>query len=165
MREFSAYGLAWATLWWLLSRGHADSWLVGVPTVLAAAGLSVWMAPPWSWRWNFVGMVRFAGYFVRASLAGGCDVAYRAIHPRLPIHPRMMVYHSRLPIGTAQVFFANAISLSPGTVSARLRHGKLTIHVLDARQPVRAKLAELEQAVGELFGVELPRERTGEETS
>ena len=165
VREFFAYGVVWSMLWWLLSKGRAESWLVGGPTVLAAAGVSVWLAPPWGWRWSVVGMVRFAWYFARASLAGGMDVAWRAVHPRLPIDPQMMEYQSRLPPGTAQVFFANAISLCPGTVSARLRNGKLTIHVLDAQQPIRASLGELEQVVGALFGVELANERSVEETS
>jgi multicomponent Na+:H+ antiporter subunit E len=110
-------------------------------------------------------MARFTWYFGRASLAGGVDVAWRAVHPRLPIDPQMMEYQSRLPPGTAQVFFANAISLCPGTVSACLRDGRLTIHVLDAQQPIRARLGELEQVVGALFGIELPDERLVEETS
>ena len=69
----------------------------------------------------------------------------------------MIRYTSRLPAGTPRVFFANVISLCPGTVSAQMRNDRLRIHVLDARQPVDRRLAELEQVVATLFGVgELP---------
>jgi multicomponent Na+:H+ antiporter subunit E len=158
VRRFVAYGAVWALFWWLLSKGQADSWLVGGPTVLAAAGISVWLAPSRRWHWTFGGLACFAWHFGCASLAGGVDVAWRAIHPRLPIDPRMMEYESRLPAGTARVFFANAISLCPGTVSAQVRGATLRIHVLDVQQPVHARLADLERAVGALFGVALPRE-------
>jgi multicomponent Na+:H+ antiporter subunit E len=105
--------------------------------------------------------MRFGWHFGRASLAGGIDVAWRALHPRLPIDPQMIQYRLRLPPGTAQVFFANAVSLCPGTVSATMREGVLGIHVLDARQPARARLAELEQTVTDLFDVPLQHRDTG----
>ena len=87
-------------------------------------------------------------------------MAWRVIDPRLPIHPRIIEYESRLPAGTARVFFANAISLCPGTVSASLRGSLLKIHVLDGQQPIHARLADLERAVGVIFGVELSRENS-----
>jgi len=158
LRRFVAYGFLWSLLWWLLSKGQAASWLVGGPTVLAAAGLSVSLAPHRGWRWNVGGLARFGWHFGRASLAGGVDVAWRAIHPRLPIDPQMIQYESRLPEGTARTFFANVISLCPGTVSASLRGRVLTIHVLDAQQPIHTRLGELERAVGALFGAALSRE-------
>jgi multicomponent Na+:H+ antiporter subunit E len=157
-RWFVAYAATWSLLWWLISEGDAASWLVGFPTVLAAAGVSVWLAPMSAWRWKLRGVVPFVWHFGRASLEGGVDVAWRAFHPRLPIDPGMLEYRTRLPAGTARTLFANVISLCPGTVSADLREDLLTIHVLDCRQPVPRKLRELELAVGRLFGVRLPDE-------
>jgi multicomponent Na+:H+ antiporter subunit E len=154
-RRIVAYGCLWSLLWWLLSGGAAESWLVGGPTVLAAAAMSAWLAPVAPWRWTVGGLARFSWHFGLASLLGGVDVAWRAIHPRLPIDPRMLNYRSRLPAGTARIFFANVVSLCPGTVSAHVRDDVLRIHVLDARQPVRARLDDLERAVAALFGVQL----------
>jgi multicomponent Na+:H+ antiporter subunit E len=153
--RFAAHFAALALVWWLLSGGRADSWIVGAPTVVAAAALSVWLAPRHGWRWTAGGMLRFAGYFVRASLLGGVDVAWRSLHPRLPIDPQLMFYRTRLPAGTARVFFVNAISLCPGTVSADLRGETLSVHVLDGRQPTRQQLGALERSVGALFGIDL----------
>ncbi len=148
------YSLAWAVLWWLISEGDPASWLVGLPTVLAAAAISTWLAPPSAWRWTLRGIPRFVWYFGRSSIEGGFDVAWRAVHPGLPIEPGIIEYRLRLPRGTARVFFANAISLCPGTVSMRMRDDRLLIHVLDMGQPVHQRLGELERVVSVLFGVE-----------
>lgn len=161
VRQFVAYVAIWSVLWWLLSAGRVDSWLVGAPTVAAAATASAWLAPSHTWRWSVQGLARFTVHFVRAALAGGLDVAYRALHPHLPIDPQLVKYITRLPPGTARVFFANVISLCPGTVSASLRDRVLIIHVLDGRQPNRVRLAALEEAVARLFAVELSSGRTG----
>ena len=155
VRWFAAYAAIWSLLWWLISEGDPASWLVGFPTVLAAAGVSLWLAPVSAWQWKIRGVIPFAWYFGRASLEGGVDVAWRALHPRLPIAPGMIEYRTRLPQGTARVFFANALSLCPGTVSALMRDDRLTIHVLDLRQPVIARLGDLEQTVAVLFGAVL----------
>lgn len=148
------YCLAWAAFWWLINEGDAASWVVGLPTVLAAAAISTWLAPPLGWWWNLRGLPHFVWYFGRSSLEGGFDVAWRAFHPRLPIDPGIIEYRMRLPEGTGRVFFANAISLCPGTVSMRMREDRLLIHVLDMRQPVHQRLGELERMVSVLFGVE-----------
>lgn len=150
------YVAAYAVLWWLLSGGQVDSWVVGAPSVLAATGLSMWLAPRRGWRWTAGGLLRFVVYFGRASLGGGLDVAWRSLHPRLPIDPQLISYSVRLPAGTARVFFVNVISLCPGTLSADLRGENLRVHVLDGRQPTGRQLADLERVVGALFGCELP---------
>jgi multicomponent Na+:H+ antiporter subunit E len=150
----------WSLLWWLISEGDAASWLVGFPTVLAAAGVSCGWLPHRRGDGGSAESYRFAWYFGRASLEGGFDVAWRALHPRLPIDPGLIEYRTRLPEGTARVFFANAISLCPGTVSASMRGDRLTIHVLDLRHEVIARLGDLEQKVAVLFGaVLLPEDK------
>lgn len=164
--RYLGYTVVWSLFWWLLNEGDTLSWLVGLPTVLAAAGVSVWLAPASAWPWRIRGLLRFLWHFGTASLVGGIDVAWRAVHFRLPIDPEMLEYETRLPEGTPRVFFANVISLCPGTVSAHLCGNQLRIHVLDIQQPVRAQLDVLERAVGALFGAPIPRnEPSGGEVS
>jgi multicomponent Na+:H+ antiporter subunit E len=91
-------------------------------------------------------------------MAGSVDVAWRALHPRLPISPSLEEYALHLPSeGPARVFFANIVSLLPGTLSTELRNGSMMIHVLST-EPVDAvtELRRLERKVGALFGLELP---------
>jgi multicomponent Na+:H+ antiporter subunit E len=101
-------------------------------------------------------MARFLPFFLWQSLRGGIDVARRALHPRLPLAPLLLDYPLRLPDGPACTFLANTVSLLPGTLSADLENGCLTVHVLDGSQPdVSAELQSLEALIADLFGVEL----------
>lgn len=109
--------------------------------------------------------LRFVPFFAYCSLKGGVDVAGRAFSPRLPLTPAMLDYSLRLPKGTARVFFANIVSLLPGTLSTDIRGDTLMVHVLDNTSPVFEQLQRLEVAVARLFGCLIGSENTeGTET-
>jgi len=129
-----------ALMWWILTDGVMNSWLVGVPMVLFATLVSMALLPPLSW--SLTGIVRFAPYFLWRSLYGGTDVARRALHPRLPISPGMYDHRWRLPPGLPRVFMANTVSLLPGTLSAELDEQCLRVHVLDQTGAFAAVWAE-----------------------
>jgi multicomponent Na+:H+ antiporter subunit E len=92
-------------------------------------------------------------FFLRSSMAGGLDVARRVLDPRLPVSPGFVVYRTKLPHGPGRVLFVNVISLLPGTVSAGLEGERLTVHALDAESAVDTALRDLEERVGQLFGI------------
>ena len=152
-----------AALWWLATQGAPASWIVGIPAVLAATWVSVALFPKRPWRWRVRGAVWFLGYFVWQSLMGGFDVAWRALHPRLPLNPGFYPYRLRLSGGPAQTFLVNTVSLLPGTLSATVQEDQLTLHVLDTNQPVANQVQRLEELVAFLFNVRLlsnPSHRT-----
>ncbi|GAA5507987.1 hypothetical protein Rcae01_03445 [Novipirellula caenicola] len=144
-----------AGLWALLTETRRDAWIVGVPVVLAASLVEARLASRDRWRWSVIGLLRFAPHFVRSSIGGGIDVAWRSMHPQLPIDPQMIAYPLRLPAGTARTFFMNVVNLLPGTVSADVRKNVLTVHAMDINQPIQRELATLEDAVAKLFAVHL----------
>lgn len=45
--------------------------------------------------------------------------------------PVMVTFESRLKTRTARVFLANAITLTPGTISVKVKGNKLTVHCYD----------------------------------
>ncbi len=153
MIRFSTNLAACAYLWVLLTEARMDSWIVGGPAVVAAAFVAVRSASGRRWRWSVVGFFRFAPHFVCSSFLGGLDVAWRSLHPRLPIDPRLIAYHLRLPEGTERVFFMNVVNLLPGTLSADICDDVLTVHVIDGQQPIHEQLTKLEQAVAGLFAI------------
>jgi multicomponent Na+:H+ antiporter subunit E len=124
-----------------------------VPVLVASTYVSFLLRSPHAWRWNVVGLARFLPVFVWFSLRGGLDVAQRALHPHCPLAPELLVYPLRLPVGPAQVFFANTVSLLPGTLSAELEDSRLTVHILDANLPILDTLGYLESLVSDLFGL------------
>lgn len=152
-RRFVGHALAFAALWWVLADGQSASWLVGAPAALAAAA---WSARQRSRATlSAAGAARFLAYFVVSSVRGGVDVARRVLLPALPIDPALLDYRLRLPDGAPRVFLAEVVSLLPGTLSAELEGGRLTLHVLDRRLPVAQDLAQLERRVAALFDLEL----------
>ncbi|ETW97993.1 MAG: hypothetical protein ETSY1_20595 [Candidatus Entotheonella factor] len=161
-RYYSRRGLpraGWfALLWWIVTKGEPGSWVVGLPAVVTATWLSVTLLPEQAWRWRILGAVRLLGYFLWQSIIGGLDVAWRALHPRLPMSPGLYTYPLRLAPGPAQTLLANIVSLLPGTLSAALQENQLTLHVVDTSQPILAQTQRLEAMVASLFDMSLSSE-------
>lgn len=149
-------GLLFALVWWIVVEGDLTSLWIGVPAVLVATTVSIALRSPVTWIWYE--LFRFVPFFLIHSLIGGADVAWRAIHPRIPIAPHLVEYPIRLPLGLPRVFMANAVSLLPGTLSADLGSSCLVVHVLNGRKDVMSELGKLEQRVAALFGAVLPAE-------
>jgi len=76
--RFCFRAVLFALLWWMLTEGAADSWLVGAPVVVLAALASGVLLPGTSW--SLPGLLRFIPFFLWHSLRGGVDVAGRALH-------------------------------------------------------------------------------------
>lgn len=145
--------------WWVLAQGDTGSWVIGVPAVLLATMVSLRFSADSSWGWRLDGFLRFLPLFASSSLKGGVDVASRAFRPALPLTPTMVDYSLQLREGTARVFFANIVSLLPGTLSADIRGDTLIVHVLDGNLPTFEQLRRLELAVARLFGCPVGSER------
>lgn len=142
-----------SAVWWVLSGGAAESWLIGVPAVLGAAWLSTSMLPPL--RWSLDGALRFWAFFLVESWRGGVDVARRVFYWRLPLDPGIVEHRSRLSLPAARVSVANTTSLLPGTLAADLDERNLYVHALDAGKEIRESLERSERRVADLFSLEL----------
>lgn len=152
-------GLLFALVWWILVGGEVTSWWIGVPAVLLAATASVVLVSPTNLVW--FELVRFVPYFLSRSLLGGVDVAWRALHPGMPIDPHLIEYPIQLSPRLPLVFLANIVSLLPGTLSVELHSNLLKVHVLSSGKDVLSELETLEELVAALFGLSLPV-RSGE---
>lgn len=139
-------------IWWILVDGDKGSWLIGAPAVALAVAVGVLAGHRAPTHWQLSGWLRFLPFFVGKSLLGAFDVARRVYHHRIDLAPAFYDYPIRLTTEPAQVFFANAVSLLPGTLSAELRDDQLVVHALDSTQPVKRDLAILEERVAQLFG-------------
>jgi len=58
------------------------------------------------------------------------DVAWRILHPGLPISPTLFVVTSTQKSDVGRVTYANSITLTPGTVTVDLEGDKFTVHAL-----------------------------------
>ncbi|MHB1135978.1 MAG: Na+/H+ antiporter subunit E [Coriobacteriia bacterium] len=144
--------------WWILTGGDLSSLSFGVPVAIVASLISLPLAPPHHMRLRLAGVLPYAVYFITKSVAGGVDVARRALTPSMPIDPALVEYHISLTGSAPRVVFANTISLLPGTLTARFVDDTLQVHALDATTSVHAALRELEIRVGALYGQSIPRD-------
>lgn len=144
-----------ALLWLALNGADGKSWIVGAPVVVLAAAVNYPFLPRGAWRWRMRAILPMLWFFVKESYLGAYDVARRAFTPSLPIAPGFVEYQCRLSTTSARLFFADLITLLPGTLSARANDSHIVVHALDVTSDVQASLAALEERVAALFGAHL----------
>jgi multicomponent Na+:H+ antiporter subunit E len=59
----------------------------------------------------------YSGAFVRDLIVANVEVAYRVLHPQLPIEPAVVVLPLRVRTDLAITIIANSITLTPGTLT------------------------------------------------
>ena len=137
--------------WWVLTKGAADSWPVGIPAVLAAIYIDLHLFRPENTRWSVGGLTAFVLFFLKSSVYSGMDVVRRTYDPRLPLDPAMVKYPLRLTSSAARNLFICTVSLLPGTLSTAVEGHKLVIHALDVGRPVEHELDMIENRVAAVF--------------
>ena len=140
-------------LWLALAGADPADLPAVVVAVVAATWASLRLLPPSPRRLAPGGAAWFALHFLRQSVVGGMDVAWRAFDPRLPLRPGFVVYPVQLPSGPARYAFSALMSLVPGTTPAGLdESGGLVVHCLDIDQPVVEQLAAEETKFTRAWG-------------
>ncbi len=98
---------------------------------------------------------RYLAFFLPTVILGNLDVAYRALHPRLPVHPGILAVdiHGMSEVEVAMM--ANTITLTPGTLTmdVDMERGLLFVHTINAKEleEVRHDLVEIGRHVGRVF--------------
>ena len=143
-------------LWLVLAGVDPADLPAAAVAVGAATWVSLWLLPPASRSLRLASLARLTGRFLRQSVVGGVDVAWRAFHPSLPLRPGLVVYPVRLEPGPERNTFATLAGLVPGsTPVGPAEGGGLLIHCLDVDQPVVSALATEEALVARALGVAL----------
>lgn len=92
----------------------------------------------------FAYLVVLAFEIVRANF----DVAYRVLHPAMPIRPGVVVIKTRLTSDIAKMILANSITLTPGTFTLDVAGDRLLIHWINVRTD---DIDEASRLIGEKF--------------
>jgi multicomponent Na+:H+ antiporter subunit E len=82
------------------------------------------LAQPSRYVWFLFYLPVFFYYVVRANL----DVAYRVLHPDMPIRPGIVKVRTTLKSEMGRTFLANSITLTPGTLTVDIVGDHLYIH-------------------------------------
>ena len=144
-------------LFWLMLSGHYTPLLLAFGAV--SVGLVVWLAQRMDvvdhesvpvhltrqaatfWPWLLVEIVK-----------SNIDVVRRVLDPRLPIERSII----RVPTGDMsplrETIYANAITLTPGTVSLDVGDGEVVVHALSRKAADAVKEGEMARRVERMEG-------------
>jgi len=61
------------------------------------------------------------------------DIAYRVIHPKMPINPGIVVIKTSLKSDLAKMILANSITLTPGTLTVDVIEEELLVHWINVK--------------------------------
>ncbi len=59
------------------------------------------------------------------------DVAYRVLHPKMPIDPLLIEFHVPYKGDMTKTWLANSITLTPGTITILVEGQRFIVHALD----------------------------------
>lgn len=135
-------------LWLVLTGADTGGLILGAVTAAGAAWISLRLLPYGGASIGILALLSLVPGFALRSMQGGIDVAWRALHPRLPVKPGWLVWKTRLPPGGARVGFGLEMSLLPGSLIAGTRNESIYVHCLDIDKDVMRDLAAEEERVG-----------------
>jgi len=139
--------LGWCFLNWVPDSQHL---IVGVFVAALVAFLTgdLFITRPYvlkhPWRyWYFIAY--YLPVFLWELIKANVDVAYRVLHPDLPISPGIVKVKTILKSDTALTFLANSITLTPGTMSVDIDrdNGFLYIHWINVKAKDVEKATEI----------------------
>ncbi len=72
--------------------------------------------------------ITYLFYFVWACIKANFDVAYRVLHPAMPIRPGIVKVKTTLKSDFARTLLANSITMTPGTITVDIIDDYMFIH-------------------------------------
>jgi len=76
-------------------------------------------------------------------LKANLDVAYRVLHPKMPIKPGIVLIKTALKSDTGKLALANSITLTPGTLTMDIIDDNLLIHWINVKSEDPEEATEL----------------------
>ena len=128
--------------WLILSGINAADLPAGILAAAIAAWTSLRLLPPGQLRLRPFLLFRLLLRFLHQSIVAGIDTAWRALDPRLPLQPGVVLYRPKSPPGATRSGFCTMASLQPGLLPSGFNEdGDLVVHCLDVSWPVAQQLA------------------------
>ena len=88
--------------------------------------------PPLSLK-RLLAFVMYLGFLLIEIVKANIDVAYRILHPKMPIKPGIVTIRTNLKQDIAKLILANSITLTPGTFTVDIIGDKLLIHWINVK--------------------------------
>ena len=150
-------------VFWLLLNGSLALGTLAVGLVVAAAialffpaKLSVLSGHRLSAE-ALIASLRFVGYFLKELVKANLAMAALVLNPRLPVAPAIVKVRTGLADPVARLLLANAITLTPGTLTVEIAGEWLYVHwvvapTTDPEEATRAIVAGFERHLEVMYG-------------
>lgn len=102
-------------------------------------------------RWLRV--LAYVPWLLSRVLQSGIHLSYLILHPRLPIDPKLIRYHTDLKEQAGIVLLGNSITLTPGTITAEVNSNELVVHAMDDDSADDLTSLRMEQKIAGAFEV------------
>ncbi len=149
---FSLALLVWLLLMWDISPA---SLVIGMIVALAAAlihGAELTRRPerainPIHYFW----LIYYVPIFLVEMVKANFDMAYRVLHPALPINPGLVKFRTKLKSETGRTLLGNSLTLTPGHTTVDIIRDELYIHCIDISRPTQAIAEKFENIIARIF--------------
>ena len=88
-------------------------------------------------------LIAYIPVFFWAMIKANFDVAYRVIHPRMPINPGVVLIKTDLKSDSGKLALANSITLTPGTLTMDVKGNNMLIHWINVKTTDTKEATEL----------------------
>jgi multicomponent Na+:H+ antiporter subunit E len=102
---------------------------------------------PFRYLWFLYYFVIFLWQMTKANI----DVAYRVLHPRLPIDPGLIKIKTKLKSEISKALLANSLTLTPGSTTVDIIGDQIYIHCIDVNRPVREEAEMFEKIIARVL--------------
>ena len=150
--------LTWLALNWsvepdVLITGAVISALIGLLLCSSCKVLQNVRLTPKSFAYAFA----FVGVFWWELIKSNVDVALRVLAPSLPINPGIVEVKTRLKTNIGKMMLANAITLTPGTLTVDILDDRMFIHWIDVsstdiEEATRTIVSKFEKYLEVMYG-------------
>ena len=90
-------------------------------------------------------------YLAYLIIMANLDVAYRVLHPSMPIDTRVIKFKTKLGSDIGKTSFANSITLTPGTITIDVKKDTFYVHALTSEAAQSLLEGSMERKLIEIF--------------
>ena len=98
--------------------------------------------------------IYYTPWLLKEIALSNIEVARMILHPKLPIHPKVIDVRATQAADLGRVILANSITLTPGTVSMEMAGDRITVHGIAPPEAEEDMVGEMNRRVTAL---EAPR--------
>jgi multicomponent Na+:H+ antiporter subunit E len=102
---------------------------------------------------TFIRFLLFIPRLMVSILVANIDVAYRILHPKMPVDPGIITVETSFQDDVLRTTFANAMTLTPGTITVDVSGSTFIVHALMKEQSEKDLVIdqEMEQTLARIF--------------